>query len=44
MLASSDPAGEPELRRLSTRRVWLRTNSVRSRRVTNSGVAKKIDE
>ena len=30
-------------RRFSTRRVWERTISVRSRRVTSSGVAKKID-
>jgi len=32
------------LRRLMTRRVWVRTISVRSRSVTSSGVAKKIDE
>jgi hypothetical protein len=31
-------------RRFCTRRVWARTNSVRSRIVTNSGVAKKMDE
>ena len=28
----------------TTRRVWVRTSSVRSRKVTSSGVAKKIDE
>src|SRR5450755_2818348 len=37
-------AREPGLRRLTTRRVWVRTSSVRSRSVTRSGVAKKIDE
>ena len=31
-------------RRLSTRRVWVATRLVRSRSVTYSGVAKKIDE
>ena len=37
-------AREPGLRRLVTRRVWVRIKSVRSRMLTSSGVAKKIDE
>src|ERR1700761_7017805 len=43
---STDARSRPVdgLRRLSTLRVWVRTNSVRSRRLTSSGVAKKIDE
>jgi hypothetical protein len=41
-LSGALPASGP--RRLITRRVCVRTSSVRSRSVTSSGVAKKIDE
>ena len=43
VLALYEPVAS-DLRRLATRRLCVRTSSVRSRRVTSSGVARKSDE